>query len=49
MQVGDLLREINAVDIDTPRDAERVINSAEQGLSVVVERGGQLLLLRFRI
>lgn len=49
LQRGDILREINGREIAAPRDAVRALNNARRSVSLVVERGGQLVLLRFRL
>ncbi|MEM9580870.1 MAG: trypsin-like peptidase domain-containing protein [Pseudomonadota bacterium] len=49
LQVGDILREIDGREIASPGAAERAFEEARRGISIVVERGGQLVLLRFRI
>lgn len=49
LQRGDLLREINGREITSPRGAARALNAARRTVSLVVERGGQLVLLRFRL
>jgi Do/DeqQ family serine protease len=49
VQRGDILREIDGVEIGVPRDVKTALSSARRSVSIVVERGGQLVLLRFRI
>jgi len=49
LQKGDLLREIDGQDINAPEDAVRALRNARRSVSIVVERGGQLVLLRFRL
>lgn len=49
LQKGDLLREIDGQDINAPEDAARALRNARRSVSIVVERGGQLVLLRFRL
>ncbi|MEN8891720.1 trypsin-like peptidase domain-containing protein [Planktotalea arctica] len=49
LQRGDLLREINGREIIRPREALRAFQDARRSVSMVVERGGQLVLLRFRL
>ncbi|MGB7318843.1 MAG: trypsin-like peptidase domain-containing protein [Planktotalea sp.] len=49
LQLGDLLREINGIEINSPMDARAALKDARRSVSMVVERGGQLVLLRFRI
>ena len=49
LQKGDLLREIDGQEINSPMDAVRALRNARRSVSLVVERGGQLVLLRFRL
>lgn len=49
LQKGDLLREIDGREITRPADVQQAFEAAQRGMSLVVERGGQLVLLRFRI
>ncbi|MEP5152281.1 trypsin-like peptidase domain-containing protein [Planktotalea sp.] len=49
LQKGDILREINGDTIETPRAAQKAFRDARRSVSMVVERGGQLVLLRFRL
>ena len=49
LQKGDLLREIDGQEINSPVDAVRALRNARRSVSLVVERGGQLVLLRFRL
>jgi S1-C subfamily serine protease len=49
LQTGDLLREIDGQEINSPLDAVRALRNARRSVSLVVERGGQLVLLRFRL
>ncbi len=49
LQRGDILREINGAEISAPRDVQRAFSKARRSVSMVVERGGQLVLLRFRL
>jgi S1-C subfamily serine protease len=49
LQTGDLLREIDGQEINSPMDAVRALRNARRSVSLVVERGGQLVLLRFRL
>ncbi len=49
LQKGDLLREINGAEITAPLDVRAAFNDARRSISMVVERGGQLVLLRFRL
>ena len=49
VQKGDLLREIDGVEITSPQDVIEAFEEARRSISIVVERGGQMALLRFRI
>ncbi len=49
LQRGDVLREVDGVVIENPQDVADAFGSARRSISLVVERGGQLVLLRFRI
>lgn len=49
LQRGDILREIDGVEIKQPSDVRDALQIARGSVSMVVERGGQLVLLRFRI
>lgn len=49
LQKGDLLREIDGAQIEAPQDVRDAFRDARRSISMVVERGGQLVLLRFRL
>ncbi len=49
VQRGDIMREIDGVKIVAPSDVKTALSSAQRAISIVVERGGQLVLLSFRI
>ena len=49
LQKGDILREIDGRKIVAPGDAIDALRAARRSVSVVVERAGQLVLLRFRL
>jgi len=49
LQKGDLLREIDGRDIRDTADAAKAFGAARRGMSMTIERGGQLVLLRFRL
>lgn len=48
LQFGDLIREINGQAITAPGDVGPALKLGSRGVSMVVERGGQMVLLRFR-
>lgn len=49
VQRGDILREIDGRKITVPADVVQALSTARRSVSLVVERGGQLVLLRFRL
>jgi len=49
VQRGDILREIDGRKITAPPDVLQALSTARRSVSLVVERGGQLVLLRFRL
>ena len=49
VQRGDILREIDGRKITAPPDVVQALSTARRSVSLVVERGGQLVLLRFRL
>ncbi len=49
LQKGDILREIDGREIKAPQEAVDALRAARRSVSLVVERGGQLVLLRFRL
>ncbi len=49
VQRGDILREIDGRKITVPSDVVQALSTARRSVSLVVERGGQLVLLRFRL
>lgn len=49
VQRGDILREIDGLKITAPSDVVQALSTARRSVSLVVERGGQLVLLRFRL
>lgn len=49
VQRGDILREIDGRKITAPSDVVQALSTARRSVSLVVERGGQLVLLRFRL
>lgn len=49
LQKGDLLREIDGREIKEPADVQKAFKKARRSVSIVVERGGQLALIRFGI
>lgn len=49
LQRGDILRELDGAVIERPQDVLDALAKARRSVSMVVERGGQLVLLRFRI
>ena len=49
VQRGDILREIDGRKITVPADVVQALRTARRSVSLVVERGGQLVLLRFRL
>ena len=49
VQRGDILREIDGRKITVPADVVQALSTVRRSVSLVVERGGQLVLLRFRL
>lgn len=49
VQRGDILREIDGRKITAPSDVVQALSTGRRSVSLVVERGGQLVLLRFRL
>ena len=49
VQRGDILREIDGRKITAPSEVVQALSTARRSISLVVERGGQLVLLRFRL
>lgn len=49
VQRGDILREIDGRKITAPPDVVQALSTARRSVSLVVERGGQLVLLRFML
>src|SRR5262249_59778559 len=49
LQKGDVIIQINRINISSAQDVARVINGSRGYLSVVVERQGQYLILQFRV
>lgn len=49
VQRGDILREIDGAMIERPQDVVTSFENARRSVAMIVERGGQRVLLRFRL